>query len=86
VDGLVVNHLDRVTRGFVDSYDLDGTVVTRLEPGPAGDLDHRKRLTRSLERCRRRTRDEPILSRLEELAPVRIVGHGPTARDKRPLR
>jgi adenylosuccinate synthase len=82
VDGLVVNHLDRVTRGVVDSYDLDGANVDRLEPGAADRLEHRAALARSLARCRPRTHDEPVLSRLQGLAPVLATGHGPTARDK----
>jgi adenylosuccinate synthase len=79
VDGLVVNHLDRVDRGVVDSYELGGVIVDRLEPGSPAKPE---RLTRSLTRCRPRTCDQPVLGKLEELAPVRITGHGPTARDK----
>lgn len=95
VDGLALNHLDRVGEALelCEAYELDpageGRVerdehgrVVRLVPGPAEELQHRRRLGELLAAAR------PVLSRVslaelsERLPPLWLEGRGPSARER----
>jgi adenylosuccinate synthase len=89
VDGLAVTHLDAPARArlrICRGYDVDGEPVTRIEPGPAGDLARQAELTGRLLRARPARWDEPgsdpdawtgALSALLN-APVVLESSGPT--------
>ncbi|MBE3203895.1 adenylosuccinate synthetase [Frankia sp. CH37] len=95
VDALALTHLDVVERlppglglRVCDAYRIDGATVSRLLPGPPGDLDRQGALTRRLARA------EPVLGARPDVdawpdlvtelldAPVTLLSRGPRAADK----
>lgn len=90
VDGVALTHLDRAARvpelALCQAYEIDGSPVRRLEPGPFRDLDHQEQLTRRLQAA------QPIYTAVTEDwvstigdtlgAPVVATSFGPTADQK----
>jgi adenylosuccinate synthase len=92
VDAIALTHLDVAARHRLPAcraYRIGDTAVTRLEPGPPGDLVRQARLTSLLARAR------PILEPVPDVdswpplaqealgAPVTLLSFGPRSVDKR---
>jgi adenylosuccinate synthase len=91
IDAIALTHLDTAASHpelrICRAYQTPGHVLTRLEHGPACDLDYQERLTRMLLAA------QPIYSPVdsdwaevieqETGAPVILRSHGPTTADKR---
>jgi adenylosuccinate synthase len=98
VDAVALTHLDTAARlpqlSICRAYDLGGTVVSRIEPGPARDLAYQESLTAALLKARpiydQAERDtvtntgdywaDAVTSIVD--APVVIRSHGPAVTDK----
>jgi adenylosuccinate synthase len=90
VDAIALTHLDTAARHpqlrICRTYQTQGHVLTKLQPGPPSDLEYQERLTQMLLAAR------PIYSPVdgdwadiieqETGAPVVLRSHGPTAADK----
>jgi adenylosuccinate synthase len=104
VDAVALTHLDTAARhtaagrprlSICRAYDLDGTVVSRIEPGPPRDLAYQESLTAALLKARPLYEEQPGHDSMSETtdhwadavagilgAPVVIRSHGPALRDK----
>ncbi|HET7487437.1 MAG TPA: adenylosuccinate synthetase [Acidimicrobiales bacterium] len=90
VDGLAVTHLDRAARHpellVCDAYEVGGSLVRRLEPGPFRDLGYQEALTgRLLDArpvCRPPAGDWPAVIGDALGVPAAAGSWGPTAGDK----
>lgn len=92
IDRIALNHCDQVRPSWpvVPSYDLDGTSVDHLDPGPGAfdDLSERAHLAARLGRARPRIvhMDLPALRTAVEdavEAPIAVEGWGPRSEDRR---
>jgi len=90
VDAIALTHLDTAARHpelrVCHSYQARGQTVTRLQPGPARDLDYQQQLTAMLLAARpsyvQPDGDWAGVIEQETGAPVVVRSHGPTAADK----
>jgi adenylosuccinate synthase len=91
VDALALTHLDVAARRdllLCDAYETGGRRVSRLTPGPFGDLGYQERLTRALFRARPvyRPPDASWPEVVEHAlgAPVILLSYGAERQAKRP--
>ncbi|MEV6343849.1 adenylosuccinate synthetase [Actinoplanes sp. NPDC051851] len=91
VDELAVTHLDAPPRcpglRICTAYEVDGTLWTRIRPGPPRDLAHQESLTARLSRARpaltHRPSDWPTEIGALLGAPVTLQSYGPRSSEKR---
>jgi hypothetical protein len=91
VHALALTHLDTAARRpdlkICRAFQIGDCVLTRLEPGPARDLQYQQRLTRILLRARPIYDDPggdwPAVIERETGTPVTLRSYGPTALDKK---
>jgi adenylosuccinate synthase len=91
VDDLAITHLDVPDRvpglRICTSYDVDGEIWERIDPGPFRDLDHQERLGARLRAARPgasyRPRDWSAAISTFLGAPVLLESYGPSASDKK---
>lgn len=83
LDGLVINHLDKIAeKGWPVCEAYRGTELT---PAVAPDLTWQEQLTRSLELAEpsyTTMTGHEIIERLDQMAPVVLLGRGPTCQER----